>query len=803
MRLQGVFFRNTKDIVPIEPFDIEFTHDELHRLFQPHDVAKKDAERLWSPIKPRPGATRGKKGVEEIYALVLDKDCGDVGELKACLEALAASGLAYFVHSSYSHMVAEKESSAGTTGPFDCFRVVLPLSRPISDPAELEAVYDVIVNSYLAPEPPSYQAEYDAAVERVKKAKSKERPKAPRGWDASAGKDIARAWFVPGGPASVSGFRVFEVRQGDPVDVDMCINTMDDVNGVESECEPDSRPKTKEGALLKCLTKFVDALAANGQEVEDGTPELDTEFRSDCPGCGSNNTLSISAKSEQGHITFICYEASCDRDLILPSIGLVWADLYADTMDAPERHMKLAFGSDRTEPYSVDELAAMAPIDERWILQTVAGYFIRVPGGDYDGPFIRDHVVNAARDRLAPAISARVSTTKMTKTGQTPKSLGELMHEYGQTPTKMAFSYKIDRSELRGSMFVQKTGRPVDVEPEFNEQIAKWLELFAGQHHESLLNWLATFLQLNRATCAIFVAGTSGAGKDLLIDGLAHFYGGEYTSVERATGRFNADLLKSPLVVANEELNASKDYGANPVDALKALISNSVHKIEQKHQHATHLQGFLRLVLATNKSGAFKLGRQPTESDLQALDERILLLQPPKEAKDYLISIGGFKATTEWVDGGGIARHVMWLRKNRQVVSGHRFLVDGQGGMSDLMSAEGKGSAVVLKAIFAALLGRQKNERVVRIKDGDVWLCKRALHEQWNIFSKVEKPDDMGSVWGSLTVPGTSWKTRVNMANERFVVLQSSVLEAFAKNAGLLEDLYEAFGVSVDDDLPE
>lgn len=793
LRLRGIFYRNIKDTSPTDSFDIPFTHEALSELFAFHDVSPdgKKHERLWSPVRLAPGASRSKSAVEESYALVLDKDCGDPGELKACIQALAATNLAYFVHTSFSHQVPGKER-VGVDGPFDCFRVVIPYSRPITSGRELEAIYSWVTESVLPPEPTRYAVELHAAQEAAKRAKEKRVPKEGRGWDAGAGQDIARAWYVPGGPAEQAGHRVFEVRGGEPIPVDELIRAV----------EPEAAPKlAPTDSLLRCLKRFQDALRAHGKGFVDEELELDVEYRSDCPVCESHNTVSVKADSERNKITYNCYDTGCDPNAIPQAIGLTWLDLYPQKAEAPERYTRNAFGTGRSEPYTFEELADMAPLDELWVLQTAAGIFIRAPGNDYVGPFSRETAQNAARDLLAPAVSAGVAVTKTTKNGGlTLKSVPELLHEYGRTPPNVKYSYAVDRSRLVDDTFIQKAGRLRDIAPEFNEDIAQWLRLFAGEHEDALLDWLATLHRLDIPTAALCIAGTAGAGKDLLIDGIARFWGGRSMSVERATSRFNDDLLTTPLVVASEELTVSRDYGANAIDTLKKLISDRSRTIETKNMRAVTLEGAIRVIITTNRTGAFNLRRQPTTSDIQALDDRILLLRPPPEARDFLTRIGGISTTVGWVDGEGIARHVAWLRKTRIVTSGFRLLVQGRGGMSDLLASEGVGAAPVLRAILNAMLGSMRDDRVVRIDEGKVWVCKRALHEKWASYSRVELPEDMGKVWETIAVPGSSYKTRVGGrlgTQERYVQIQPPVLINHATNNGRLEELHEVLAGDV------
>lgn len=788
MHLTGSVFTNLS--IFDRTFEVPWTQEALLDFFEPIFGQKTDLLQ-WNATTLLPDASERKKAnIEFAHAVVFDKDCGDPGELDNCIKKLLDKGVAFWIHSSFSHKLLDKEhKGSGTSGPFDCFRVIIPLSRPVT-PAEYPNVVHGVMKFILPPDPSKYIKEAEA----VSKATGK--PPKPRGWDPVSS-SIAQFWYGPGCPEDRADDLIFIVQEGDAVDPDLYASDPKRISKTGRFAKKSSVEDAPGSKLGRAFEKLARALEKAGCKLDH--EDFGAECRASCPLCGATQD-SLCVKAEDGRILLKCF-AECNSTDILTHIGLSWADLSIDKADALERAIQRAFGSDRTDPYTEAELAALAPYDDAWILQTPAGYFIREPGGDYAGPFQREHVVNKCRDLLAPASSAGVSVYNTTaKGGQRDKNLGELMRDYGQTPNDMYFSYASPHSHLEGSTFVQKAARPREFEPEFNPSIARWLELFAGVHLEALLDWLATLLDLHKPTCALLISGTSGAGKDLLIEGLAQIWQGMFTTVERATGRFTGSLLTSPVVVANEELKVSRDFDTNPINALKLLVSGTTWSVEQKFQNGVPLKGALRIVMASNQNSIFKLFRQPTESDLQALDERILLLCPPKSAKDFLLGLGGIQETAKWVDGGGIARHIMWLRKTRKVVGGSRFLVGGRGGMSELLSAEGKSSAIVLKAIMDALTSVKKDSKVALVRDDEVYVSKRQLMNRWGIFSKLEIPDDFGDVWRSLISSGVQANIRVDGQQTKFQGIQLSILETYCRMSGQIEILYEALNLEHNED---
>jgi hypothetical protein len=92
---------------------------------------------------------------------------------------------------------------------------------------------------------------------------------------------------------------------------------------------------------------------------------------------------------------------------------------------------------------------------------------------------------------------------------------------------------------------------------------------------------------------------------------------------------------------------------------------------------AATIKGCLRLLVTANNDNALKIEEDLTPDDYEAIVQRIGYIHSPSAAKLYLQSLGGRATTEAWVEGDGIAQHVLWLQKNRTVQPGKRFLVDG------------------------------------------------------------------------------------------------------------------------------
>lgn len=474
-------------------------------------------------------------------------------------------------------------------------------------------------------------------------------------------------------------------------------------------------------------------------------------------------------------------QVTCDRQWFL--------DLYAKLSASDEFYRgKLALSRAQKARPNGDLLLLPADFplanDRSWILGTNAGYFLRGEGG-YVGPFSRELVTCKARDVLATA------PVRLTSDEGRPLSLNTLMDRYGLVPTTVRYSYSVERSSLVGDAFVQRAGVAEKVTPEYNKEIATWLKYLGGAHHDALLDWLATVQQLDKPSCALCILGYSGAGKDLLIDGLSQLWGGHNTAFAVAIGKFNYSLLRSPLIVANERLSTFDRRDGSAMDALKELISSMSRAVADKNVRGLELDGSVRVVLATNNTGAFKLDKQPNESDLQALHDRMLLVRPTEEARPYLEQLGGRAHTEAWVVGRGIARHVEWLRQNRPVVPGPRLLVQGRGGLADLLTAEGTESGPVLQALLRCLLDPLLgDDNVCCSRGGGVWASQVQLKNLWATFGgRHELPDSLGDVFSTITETGSSKPVNVRGKLVRMRAVKLSVMRAIALREGLYDEL--------------
>ena len=76
-------------------------------------------------------------------------------------------------------------------------------------------------------------------------------------------------------------------------------------------------------------------------------------------------------------------------------------------------------------------------------------------------------------------------------------------------------------------------------------------------------------------------------------------------------------------------------------------------------------------------------GEDLGQDDIEAVASKFLRIDVTDKPVNFLKALGGKQGTQDWVDGDRIAAHALWLKQNRVVVPGGRFLVGGHTGEDD------------------------------------------------------------------------------------------------------------------------
>ena len=221
-----------------------------------------------------------------------------------------------------------------------------------------------------------------------------------------------------------------------------------------------------------------------------------------------------------------------------------------------------------------------------------------------------------------------------------------------------------------------------NINPVFHADVDKWLRLFGGEQYPRLLRWISaiTANQLGPAAC-LYIQGKKGCGKSLFFHIASRLFDGPVVDYNRvANGRFNVELLGSPLLTADEGVHVPKFSGgvSSPSAVFRSFSANFQHAIEEKHSAPTQLNAYLRIGVSANNSDALPFRETLAKEGIDAIVERVFWLNAGEEAARYLDRLFENPAVKHnWVHGGHAAEHFAYLQGEEHGSDG-RFLVAGE-----------------------------------------------------------------------------------------------------------------------------
>jgi hypothetical protein len=238
---------------------------------------------------------------------------------------------------------------------------------------------------------------------------------------------------------------------------------------------------------------------------------------------------------------------------------------------------------------------------------------------------------------------------------------------------------------------------------------------------------VATVSRLDRQSCAVYIHGHKGIGKSLLPTGLARLWTtGGATELARVLEGFNSSLITCPLVFGDESIPQRKGITAE----LRRFIGSTKRTLSRKFLPDAQLDGAVRVMLAANNDRLLDTGEELSAQDLDAIAERIYYLKVSKEPAEYLASLGGPPAVTPWINQDQIAEHSLWLRYNRKVNEGARFLVEGNPSEFHQHLATGNGAAGLVCEWLARWLADPNPStggHLLQCGRGELWVNTEAL----------------------------------------------------------------------------
>lgn len=732
-------FRSIRDTVPVQHVCSNWS--EILEKIGPHRIySAKDEAPAFSPCEFVPGANaRTKTNAIEVHFGVMDLDglpMEDVAQIVAEFPG------ACVVMSTWSHGDAQAAAVKKKKG-LVCCRIFFPFTRSVRA-AE-------------------WGQFWQAANETLMKGLADDKCK-----------DVSHVYYMPAVPQVPSAEPLLYGKDGYPINVDVLLGNFAHIamaegaplpvagEGGQIVTEDDLRSLAKSLLRMPSKKKYGSAIFAGlkGEPMAGAGERHDVVFRVSCeivdryPLC---DPARVAAYFERG------LKAQAGSDPLEDMESMLRSKQTA-SRSALSIRIREAFQDGRTEPYTPEEVEEFATLQEcsveqmkrRFVLQKGKMYWLFF-NGRYVRYSVDDVLAGATRD-LAPAISLGIDLTKISKTGSSPKTPGELVREYGTAIQEISYSYSAmtDKYDpLARELILAPT--PVRVIAQFNPKVDAWLRILSGQYYPRLVVWMASIFDLTTPAAALYLDGMRGTGKSLLAMGLSKAYSPDRpASLEEAIGgQWNEALLKSPIVFGDE--SAPVDWRGRPKTAeLREFIQARTRPLARRYHDSATIKGSVRLILAANNKNLLASpGENLTENDIAAIAERFFYLPVEDAAREYLKRLEPGE-TLKWVDGDQIAAHARWFFENVPIPRDTRFIASDENDVTlvkAMLSSGLRGS--ICQWLSSYLLNPKKfgpfAPRYVKVREEQIYVKARIIGDLWSsVLNTKSDPPSMGAIARAL-----------------------------------------------------
>lgn len=459
--------------------------------------------------------------------------------------------------------------------------------------------------------------------------------------------------------------------------------------------------------------------------------------------------------------------------------------------------MSEKFTAEQIAGIARSQFCSIAELKTRLIIQHGKSFYVLGPDGEYAKPIMKGELAQSLRrdliripgPALKPEDSPAVFIDWYKKKGDTliRKTVDEILLDHCTVARSAVADMSLARSyyDPKDQVMYEAVCPLDNIEPVFNPQIARWLELLAGPAHEKLLDWMATMSQIMRPSCALLLTGKPSAGKEMFAQGLARRWrrAKAPTELARVLDGFNEDLARCPLIFCDENMPASRSGKKSVLADLKSTIASSSRTLSRKFISNADLIGAIRLILAANNNNMLMDHEDTTSNDQEATSLRFLHIIINEAPVEYLKEIGGRNTTEAWVAGGQLAQHVRWLELNRVVVTGTRLLVEGD--VTDLqrkLMVNNKNTSLVLEWVVRFLASGGKSTSQVLVGNGEVLINTSAICTNWNQYIKSDFVPSTTRIGTSLrtlsvqekridwTIGGKTFETRYRVIKTEYII---------------------------------
>lgn len=397
--------------------------------------------------------------------------------------------------------------------------------------------------------------------------------------------------------------------------------------------------------------------------------------------------------------------------------------------------------------------------------------------------------------------AAPVELYRVTEKGTaTPKTVAQLMEDYGTEASEIVVDLAAQRATFDGVRLTEAPCPLRPLEPEQSPDAQAWLEALGGPQAGPLLDWVASVTRLDEPCAALYLDGPGGTGKTLFADAMSRLWTMDgATPLDGVAGDFTDGSTRCPLIFGDEILPRvlRKEMGTG---FLRELIQGRSRQLKRKFRPVATQKGAIRLVLAANNKHLLETEEGLSQNDISAIQERILYIETPLAAKAVLEAMGPARRKALYADG--LAKHALWLAKNRTVCPTGRFLVSGQDSAMHraLSTGIGLGSSIChwcVSYLLAPAKMDVQRKLWVRIYKGKLLVNFRALTESWDTYithTKAPVAGRMQRALSSLSQPRLRQLTAGNGKATAYREIRTEDLMAWNNEIGLAtpEELAEA-----------
>lgn len=439
--------------------------------------------------------------------------------------------------------------------------------------------------------------------------------------------------------------------------------------------EPDARPELLAVVLAPSLAAMTKE-APDGPTVADAVEKIsraqqDAQRKREAKRQADNRIREALVRSARR-----AHEAQPTDEEPLDVDGL--PDPHAEERPG-EGELPSEYTADELQAFAAQQRCTVEQFARRWIIQRGDSFYIYCAGRYLSPIRMCDLDVSLPRD-LSPAPIDWI--TYKADGSPRQKTVKELLRDCATVARETIADLCVQdsRYEEPTQTFIEAAAPLRRMRARYHEAIDHWITLLGGNDPASLRAWLATVTRLNLQSCALYLSGPPGSGKGMLALGVSRLWSvGGFTELGRVLDAWNSDLLRCPLVVADEHL--PQGFRRRSSAELRTMIGSSMRTLSRKHLPNADLRGALRIMLLANNDRMLAeiIGDEDlSPDDLEAIAGRFLHIETGRAAKEFLEKLGGRRATDKWVDGDLIAEHLHWLAQNVVVTPGKRFLVEGK-----------------------------------------------------------------------------------------------------------------------------